>query len=61
MSVNSAVFSNLQSINPSAIIELFTLKLSLGLHYSLWENNKNYDIGDIVRSSDSVSETLKVN
>ena len=53
MSVNSAVFSNLQSINPSAIIELFTLKLSPGLHYSLWENNKNYDIGDIVRSSDS--------
>ena len=53
MSVNSAVFSDLQSINPSAIIELFTLKLSLGLHYSLWESNRNYDIGDIVRSSDS--------
>ena len=32
MSVNSAVFSNLQSINPSAIIELFTLQLSNALH-----------------------------
>ena len=32
MSVNSAVFSNLQSINPSAIIELFTLQLSTALH-----------------------------
>ena len=32
MSVNSAVFSNLQSINPSAIIELFTLQLSTTLH-----------------------------
>jgi len=32
MSVNSAVFSNLQSINPSAIIELFTLQLSTELH-----------------------------
>ena len=32
MSVNSAVFSNLQSINPSAIIELFTLQLSSSLH-----------------------------
>ena len=34
MSVNSAVFSNLQSINPSAIIELFTLQLSTSLHGS---------------------------
>ena len=34
MSVNSAVFSNLQSINPSAIIELFTLTLKEGLHYA---------------------------
>jgi len=34
MSVNSAVFSNLQSINPSAIIELFTLQLSTALHGS---------------------------
>ena len=32
MSVNSAVFSNLQSINPSAIIELFALQLSTALH-----------------------------
>ena len=32
MSVNSAVFSNLQSMNPSAIIELFTLQLSTALH-----------------------------
>ena len=32
MSVNQAVFSNLQSINPSAIIELFTIKLDSTLH-----------------------------
>ena len=32
MSVNSKVFSDLQSINPSAIIELFTLQLSTALH-----------------------------
>ena len=32
MSVNQAVFSDLQSINPSAIIELFTLQLSTSLH-----------------------------
>ena len=32
MSVNSAVFSNLQSINPSAIIELFVLQLDTALH-----------------------------
>tara|TARA_R100001440_G_scaffold25447_6_gene41551 strand:+ start:6018 stop:6593 length:576 start_codon:yes stop_codon:yes gene_type:complete len=32
MSVNSAVFSNLQSINPSAIIELFVLQLDSNLH-----------------------------
>ena len=32
MSVNSAVFSDLQSINQSAIIELFTLQLSTALH-----------------------------
>ena len=32
MSVNSSVFSNLQSISPSAIIELFTLQLSSALH-----------------------------
>ena len=34
MSVNSAVFSNLQSINPSAIIELFTLQLETAIHGS---------------------------
>ena len=34
MSVNQSVFSNLQSINPSAIIELFTLQLSSALHGS---------------------------
>ena len=32
MPVNSSVFSDLQSINPSAIIELFTLQLSTALH-----------------------------
>ena len=32
MSVNQSIFSNLQSINPSAIIELFTLQLSTALH-----------------------------
>jgi len=32
MSVNSAVFSDLQAINPSAIIELFTLQLDTALH-----------------------------
>ena len=32
MTVNSAVFSNLQDMNPSAIIELFTLQLSTALH-----------------------------
>ena len=32
MTVNSAVFSNLQDMNPSAIIELFTIQLSTALH-----------------------------
>ena len=32
MSVNSSIFSDLQKINPSAIIELFTLQLSSSLH-----------------------------
>ena len=32
MSVNSKVFSSLQDINPSAIIELFTLQLYTALH-----------------------------
>ena len=34
MSVNSAVFNDLQSINPSAIIELFKLELSTAIHGS---------------------------
>jgi phage-related protein len=32
MTVNTPVFSNLQSINPSAIIELFVLQLSTAIH-----------------------------
>ena len=32
MSVNSSIFSDLQKINPSAIIELFTLQLDNSLH-----------------------------
>jgi len=32
MTINSKIFSNLQEINPSAIIELFTLQLSTALH-----------------------------
>ena len=32
MSVNSKIFNDLQSINPSAIIELFTLQLDTALH-----------------------------
>ena len=32
MTVNQPIFSDLQSINPSAIIELFTLQLDNGLH-----------------------------
>jgi lambda family phage minor tail protein L len=32
MTVNSKLFSSLQDINPSAIIELFTLQLSTALH-----------------------------
>ena len=32
MSVNASVFSSLQDINPSAIIELFTLQLATALH-----------------------------
>ena len=34
MSVNSSVFSSLQDLNPSAIIELFTLQLKTALHGS---------------------------
>lgn len=32
MTVNTKIFSSLQDINPSAIIELFTLQLSTALH-----------------------------
>ena len=32
MTVNSSIFNDLQKINPSAIIELFTLQLSSSLH-----------------------------
>ena len=32
MAVNSKIFNSLQDINPSAIIELFTLQLSTALH-----------------------------
>jgi len=32
MTVNSKIFNSLQDINPSAIIELFTLQLSTALH-----------------------------
>ena len=32
MTVNSKIFSSLQDLNPSAIIELFTLQLSTALH-----------------------------
>ena len=32
MTVNSKIFSSLQDINPSAIIELFTIQLSTALH-----------------------------
>ena len=34
MTVNSKIFSSLQDINPSAIIELFTLQLKTALHGS---------------------------
>ena len=32
MTVNSKIFSSLQDINPSAIIELFTIQLNTALH-----------------------------
>ena len=49
----SATFSDLQPINPSAIIELFTLTLNHELHYEAWENNRSYKLGDIVRSANT--------
>ena len=48
MSVSAAVFSDLQSINPSAIIELFTLRLVSVLHFDPWEANKTYTATEIV-------------
>ena len=53
MSVSAAVFSDLQSINPSAIIELFVLNLQHDLHYSFWEASKEYEIDDLVVSTTS--------
>ena len=53
MSVNSAVFSNLQSINPSAIIELYTLQLASALHYDPWEASKSYTVNNVVGHSGS--------
>jgi len=49
----SSTFADLQSINPSAIIELFTLTLNRTLHYSAWEANKKYELNDLVRSSNT--------
>ena len=58
MTVNSAVFSNLQSINPSAIIELFTLQLSTALHgantiYRFHAGSNLYANGQIVWAGNS--------
>ncbi len=53
----SSTFADLQSINPSAIIELFVLKLKQGLHYESWEANRDYKLGDLVNSSD-LSKTI---
>ena len=44
----SSTFADLQSINPSAIIELFTLSLDYALHYAPWEQNRNYEVNDVV-------------
>ena len=51
----SSTFSDVQSINPSAIIELFTLTLQNALHYDAWEANKVYTVGNIVDSASSNS------
>ena len=40
--------SELQKINPSSIIELFTIELASGLHYDSWVANKIYTINDVV-------------
>ncbi len=47
----SSTFADLQSINPSAIIELFNLNLDYALHYVAWENNRDYEVGDVVRGT----------
>ena len=44
----SSTFADLQSINPSAIIELFILNLDYALHYAPWEPSRNYEVGDVV-------------
>jgi len=48
MSVNASVFSSLQDINPSAIIELFTLQLGSVIHYPSWEASKSYTVDNVV-------------
>ena len=50
---NKPVFSDIQGIAPSAIIELFTLTFNHALHYNLWENNRTYELEDIVSSANS--------
>ena len=59
MSVNSAVFSDLQSINPSAVIELFTLTFNRGLHYIPWEASRTYLVDDVVSVSTNTSLVFK--
>ena len=53
MTVNESVFSSLQDINPSAIIELFTLQLGSVIHYPSWEANKSYTLDNVVGHSGS--------
>ena len=50
---SSAIVSNLQNTNPSAIIELFTVQLGSVLHYNSWEANKSYTVGNVVGHSGS--------
>lgn len=58
MTVNEKVFTDLQSINPSAIIELFVLTLNHKLHYSLWEASRKYEIGDLVRANNPLDTNV---
>ena len=53
MPVSAAVFDDLQSINPSAIIELYTLQLASALHYDPWEASKSYTVNNVVGHSGS--------